>query len=410
MRCGPAPKDGEQIIVHPNALSPATHPAQKAGRLVSVDFWRGFALLTIFINHVPGLFLGDYTFRNFGVSDAAELFVLLAGVSAAFAYLRKYGPGTRLNVTTRVWLRAFNLYAAHLALVLVAIATIGGFAIWSGDSRILSQYHLDLLQNTPLEGLVGIVMLTFQPAYLNILPLYVVLLLMAPALIALMRRSLLLGLGASFTLYVVAQLAGLALPVWPNSGRWFFNPFTWQLLFACGLAIGAAIDAGRPLVANRFLNILAPLYLLACLGWVLAGFPYALELWPLPSFALGFDKTNLDLPRLLHILALVYCVSRLPLENLLRQSPLASPLIVMGRHSLPVFCVGTILSLGAQVVRPAFEGALSFDLFIIVAGFSIQWMVAWTLDWQRGHAKAPKVASASTLAQREIVRQEPAAS
>ncbi|MGQ3674378.1 OpgC family protein [Xanthobacter sp. TB0139] len=396
--------------MHPNAHSPALHPPRQAGRLVSVDFWRGFALLTIFINHVPGLFLGHYTFRNFGVSDAAELFVLLAGVSAAFAYLRKYGPGSRLGVAIRVWLRAFNLYAAHLALVLVAIATIGGFAIWSGDFRILNQYHLDLLLNTPLEGLVGIVLLTFQPAYLNILPLYVGVLLMAPALIALMRRSIALGLGVSFAFYVVAQLAGLALPVWPNNGRWFFNPFTWQFLFACGLAIGAAIDSGRMLVANRLLDILAPLYLLACLGWVWAGFPYALELWPLPTFALGFDKTNLDLPRLLHILALVYCVSRLPLENLFRQSRMARPLIVMGRHSLPVFCVGTILSLGAQAMRPVFEGALSFDLFIIGAGFFIQWLVAWTLEWQRGHALAPQIAAASRPVGQNITRQEPLAS
>ena len=174
--------------------------AMSQGRLVSIDFWRGFALLTIFINHVPGLFLEPFTYRNFGVSDAAELFVLLAGVSAAFAYLRGFKPGNRLLVTGRVWLRAFSLYAAHLALVLIAIATIGGFAVLHGDTRVLELYHLDLLLRTPLEALVGIAMLTFQPAYLNILPLYVLILLMAPALILLMQRSVVLGLGASIAL------------------------------------------------------------------------------------------------------------------------------------------------------------------------------------------------------------------
>ncbi len=368
------------------------------GRLVSIDFWRGFALLTIFINHVPGLFLEPWTFRNFGVSDAAELFVLLAGVSAAFAYLRGFEPGNRLMVTGRVWLRAFSLYAAHLALVLVAIATIGGFAVMTGDTRILSLYHLDLLLQVPLEALVGIVMLTFQPAYLNILPLYVAILVMAPLLIVLMRRNAVLGLGASLMLYLSAQIWSLTLPVWPNSGNWFFNPFTWQLLFACGLAIGKSIDAGRPLVANRVLDILAPVYLALACAWVFAGFPFSLEVWPLPAFVWSFDKTSLSLPRLLHVLALVYCVSRLPLENWLRKAAVASPLILMGRHSLPVFCVGTVLSLGAQVVRPGFDGAFAFDLVILTVGFSIQWLVAWTLEWQRSGRKKKTVTGTGRIA------------
>lgn len=377
--------------------------AMSQERLVSVDFWRGFALLTIFINHVPGLFLEPLTYRNFGVSDAAELFVLLAGVSAAFAYLRGFRPGDRLLVTGRVWLRAFSLYAAHLALVLIAIATIGGFAVMNGDTRVLELYHLDLLLRMPLEALLGIVMLTFQPAYLNILPLYVVVLLMAPVLILLMRRSVVLGLGASIALYVAANTWSLAPPVWPNDGRWFFNPFAWQLLFACGLAIGKAIDAGRPLVANRLLDILAPIYLVACLGWVLAGFPFSLEIWPLPDFIWSFDKTSLPLPRLLHVLALVYCISRLPLEKWLRSMVAAVPLIQMGRHSLPVFCVGTVLSLAAQAVRPGFDGAFAFDLVIITLGFTIQWLVAWTLEWQRSGRKnkavvqTPAVASPGTV-------------
>ncbi len=33
-----------------------------------IDVFRALALLTIFINHVPGLFLEPLTYRNFGVS------------------------------------------------------------------------------------------------------------------------------------------------------------------------------------------------------------------------------------------------------------------------------------------------------------------------------------------------------
>ena len=51
-----------------------------------VDALRGLALLMIFIDHVPGNLLSLVTLRNFGFSDAAELFVLLSGFSSMVAY------------------------------------------------------------------------------------------------------------------------------------------------------------------------------------------------------------------------------------------------------------------------------------------------------------------------------------
>ena len=369
-----------------------------SGRTVSVDFWRGFALLTIFFNHIPGHVFGGYTFRNFGFSDAAELFVLLAGVSAAFAYMRALETTGAVRLTARMWLRAFQLYVAQLALLLVAVAVVGGFAIWSGDWRMLGALHLDVVMQMPIEALVGMAMMSYQPAYLNILPLYIAILLLAPLLVTLMHRSLPLGLAVSGGLYFGSQLLHVSLPVWPNSGQWFFNPFAWQFLFACGLAIGSLIDRGIEGVGNRVLDVMAGGYLLLAAGWALAGFPVMLDLAPLPAFLWDFDKTNLSLPRLLHILALAYCVSRLPLERWLRASAtFAAPLVVMGRHALPVFCVGTVLSLLAQVIRLAYDGGVPLDLCIAGAGILAQWLVAWTLEWHRSGLKAaprPSVAAA----------------
>ncbi len=371
-------------------------------RIVSIDFWRGFALLTIFVNHIPGHILGAYTFRNFGVSDAAELFVLLAGVSAAFAYARPFEPGRRLLVGARIVTRAFNLYVAHLALVMVAVAVIGGFVVETADTRVLAWYHLDVIMEAPLEALVGIAMLTFQPAYLNILPLYVCLLLLAPLLVMLTRRSIALALGFSAVLYLATQLAGLGPPVWPGAGRWYFNPLAWQLLFTIGLAIGVVLDRGGVRFARRSLDILAPAYLLAALVWAQLHFPFSLEVWPLPAFMWDFDKSSLDLPRVLHVLALAYCAARLPVERWLRATPLSAPLTLIGRHGLPVFCLGTVLSLGAQVLRPAFDGAVSFDLLIVLVGFSLQWLLAWALEWQKGgrtvNARAPGASAPRPLA------------
>lgn len=51
----------------------------------AIDFWRGFALLTIFVNHVPGNAFEPFTYSHFSISDAAELFVFLAGWAIALA-------------------------------------------------------------------------------------------------------------------------------------------------------------------------------------------------------------------------------------------------------------------------------------------------------------------------------------
>lgn len=361
-----------------------------SNRTVSVDFWRGFALLTIFINHVPGHVLGGYTFRNFGFSDAAELFVLLAGVSAMFAYGRSLDSVGPVRTTARIWLRAFQLYVAQLALLMVAVAVVGGFAIRSGDDRMLAALHLDVMMQMPLESMVGMALMSYQPAYLNILPLYVAILLMAPLLVMLAHRSIMACLAVSGAIYLGAQFSGFTLPVWPNSGLWFFNPFAWQFLFACGLSIGRLIDMGAPAPVSRILDIAAPAYLVGAAGWALAGFPVALDFAPLPGFVWDFDKTNLAIPRLLHMLALVYCVSRLPVERWVSGSAGAMPLVLMGRHALPVFCFGTVLSLVAQVIRLAYDGGIALDLLIAAVGITLQWLLAWTLEWHRSGLKAPR--------------------
>lgn len=64
-----------------------------------LDVLRGMALVMIFINHVPGNFWEDWTSRNFGFSDAAEGFVLMAGISAGLAY----STGFRVRWPGRAW-------------------------------------------------------------------------------------------------------------------------------------------------------------------------------------------------------------------------------------------------------------------------------------------------------------------
>ena len=64
------------------------------GRDHRIDFFRGLALVFIFWDHIPGNPLANLTVRNFGFSDAAEIFVFLAGYAAQgrFVFVRPVAP------------------------------------------------------------------------------------------------------------------------------------------------------------------------------------------------------------------------------------------------------------------------------------------------------------------------------
>ena len=65
-----------------------------ANRIRDIDFWRGAVLIAILIDHIPGNPLENWTPRNFGLSDSAEAFVFLSGLSVGLIYMPracKYG-------------------------------------------------------------------------------------------------------------------------------------------------------------------------------------------------------------------------------------------------------------------------------------------------------------------------------
>src|SRR5258706_13316015 len=94
-----------------------------AQRDLRIDFFRGLALVFIFIDRVPGNDLACLTLRNFGFADAAEVFVLLAGFSAVLAYGRTFETEGFRAGTARVLDRVRDIYLWHLGLV--AVCAIG---------------------------------------------------------------------------------------------------------------------------------------------------------------------------------------------------------------------------------------------------------------------------------------------
>jgi hypothetical protein len=81
----------------------------------AVDFWRGFALVSIFVNHIPGIFYERLTHRNLSISDSAELFVFLAGWSLGLLVGSRKGQLTAARLASRLGGRALQIYAAWFA-------------------------------------------------------------------------------------------------------------------------------------------------------------------------------------------------------------------------------------------------------------------------------------------------------
>src|SRR6266478_1967581 len=212
--------------------------AAPAKRIDGIDFWRGFALLTIFIDHLPDNIFQQVTQKNFGFSDAAELFVFLSGVSVALAYGTRFFDGQTGAAVRAVLRRALTLYWVQILISLLIIAIFAAAAAAFDEDDFLDDADRDEVVSNPVHGIVAILALAHQLDNVNILPLYIALLLITPLLLVLARRDDRLMLLASAAIYLAARVFSLNLPTWPLEGSWFFNPIAWQLLFAIGLFAG----------------------------------------------------------------------------------------------------------------------------------------------------------------------------
>ena len=95
----------------------------QTGRDQRIDFFRGLALIFILWDHIPHNPLAELTVRNFGLSDAAEIFVFLAGYAAVLAYGKIARRDGFLLASVKILRRAWVLYVVHIFLLAVPIST-----------------------------------------------------------------------------------------------------------------------------------------------------------------------------------------------------------------------------------------------------------------------------------------------
>lgn len=370
------------------------------GRDPRIDFFRGLALIFIFWDHVPHNPLANITVQNFGFSDAAEIFVFLAGYAAVLAYgkiLQRDGYlFTCLKILRRVW----TLYVVHIFLLalLMGIVIFANSHIETRD--LVQEMGLEHFLNNTQQALVDELLLRFKPNLTDPLPLYIVLILSLPLTLPLLLRVPRLAVAISVAVYLLAPGLGWNLSA-SNGGVWYFNPVTWQCLFILGGA--AALRSARPAeqrpVLRQPLFMAAAVYVVtACVITLSWRWPEVHDAW-MPSligeWLYPISKTDLSPVRLLHFLALAYVTAKLLPGVGWTQHWLARQLGRMGRYSLEVFCLGVVLAPLADMANALTGDTVAKQIVTALVGAVVMALFAAWLEFNKQLDQRRAIASQS---------------
>lgn len=317
---------------------PAT--SMVAGRDMRLDVFRGLGMMIILIAHIPWNDWALWIPGRFGFSDATEIFVFLSGVASAIAYGRTFDRQGAGMLTARVAYRIWQIWWAHIGLFVVLFALMVR----------MGPHYLDLLNLGPVVADPGLLLhlmrLSYVPNYFDILPMYMVILAMMPAMLLAERLHPLAPFVLMVGLWAVAQAGVAPFSAEPWSDRpWFFDPFGWQFLFYLGFFLRrGSFRLPRPEGA----------VLAAAVAVVVVTIPFAwfriLDAVPvLNAAAVAIhpltDKSAFGILRLVHFLALAAIGLRLAGPGGLRLrdpriAPLTGVLEAVGQQPLAAFLTG----------------------------------------------------------------------
>ncbi|MFZ2006577.1 MAG: OpgC domain-containing protein [Stellaceae bacterium] len=371
----------------------ATQPPALS-RDLRLDFFRGLALICIFIDHIPENYLNYFTISSIAFSDAAEVFIFISGFTASLVYGRALQVRGALIATVQVLRRAWQLYVAHIFLFMIFMAEVSYTVRAFNNPMYNEEMGVGDFLEHPHIAVVQAMLLQFQPTFLDILPLYIVLLLIFPLVLICLRWRPLAALIPSALLYIAVQVFGIVMPAYPPGTLWSFNPLAWQFLFILGATLGHAETHPRGrarLVQLAFWPalIIAAAALIIRMTWTFHNFwesvpdLFARELWPT-------NKRDLSPIRLVSFFALVMLTARWvsPQARFMRTA-WARPLVLCGRHSLEIFCLSILLSVLGHFLMSEINTGLTMQLGVNVVGIAIMCLIAGMLDWYRAVQRMP---------------------
>lgn len=343
------------VVAAPREQAELTVPFcwQPSRRDVALDVLRGLAMVILVINHIALESVLEPVTAS--VLSAAEVLVAVSGVVAGMVFGRRWlvsGP----RATTRMLLaRSRKLYLASVAVVAIvgALTLVPGLATDALRISPHTQVPLDAYASTGvLDTLIAVVTLEAGPWQFNILGFFIAMLALTPLLLAALDRGWWPGvLAASAVLYVLGR--ELQVDVLPSQSERPFPLLIWQVLFVAGLTAGWHRTRIQALLARRSRAFAAAVIAVAV---VAAGLQLAAAYGP-ASFAAWeaahFDKTSLDIARILGMVALaaaVYFGVRACGPRV--RGGLEATLAPLGSHSFYVFIMHVFVCLAVATALP----------------------------------------------------------
>jgi hypothetical protein len=359
-------------------------------RELRLDLFRGLALWLIFLDHLPNNILAWFTIRNYGFSDATEIFIFISGYTAAFVYGRAMLESGVVVASARILRRVWQIYVAHVFLFTIFLAEISYVATRFENPLYSEEMGIMDFLKQPDVTIIQALILRFRPVNMDVLPLYIVLMLFLPLILWLMKWKTDVTLALSVLLYAVTWHFDLYLSAYPN-GAWFFNPLAWQLLFVFGAwcALGGARRMSR-IMSSRLTLWICVAYLafafFVTLTWHFPQLGFLMPKW-LEKWMYPISKTDLDVLRFAHFLALAAITVRfLPMDWPPLKSVWLRPLILCGQHSLEIFCLGVFLAFAGHFVLAEVSGGAGMHVVVSIAGIVIMSGMAWVISWYKRSA------------------------
>ena len=368
-------------------------------------------MFIILMAHTPGNFLTSWIPARWGFSDATEIFVFCSGMASAIAFGRGYDTvGWRL-ATARVGFRVWQVYWAHVGLFFATLAltvalTDSGLGVrnYWGQLNLWPVFVESELWENP-NILLSFMTLRYVPNYFDILPMYMIVLLLMPIIMALAKvnkwlvATFILGVWTLAQRSLLEQLGlsqfYIGFPAEPWSDRpWFFNPFGWQLIFFTGFAFMRRWLPKPPV--NKGLILFAAFLVLANIplsniGVREFGFDWAKDIRILIKPLI--DKSSFGVLRYVHFLALAYLCwvaagdkgnNLLPRGKTALASVWAKCLAIIlkvGQQSLAVFVVSMFTARIMGFVMDIIGRATVTVLLVNLAGAAILVATAYGAGW-----------------------------
>lgn len=389
-------------------------PKQRDLRL---DFFRGIGMFIILIAHITNNPWTLWIPARFGFSDATEMFVFCSGMASALAFGVVFRRAGWLMGTLQIAYRVWQVYWVHLGVFFVTLLLmlmLNATTVFPHDEvGRLNLYHF--INNTG-ANLIGLMTLTYVPNYFDILPMYIVILVLIPVMMALARIDGRLAILTSLALWFAAG-AGLNLPaeLWfsrPSTREWFFNPFAWQLVFFTGFALMSGWLPVPPIRRDLIWLALAVVVLSVPFAWhKTIGLSEFIRDWRNDWWFL-FSKTDFGILRFVHFLALAYLAwaASGPAGVHLQRNGWTGAVIGIisrvGQQSLAVFATSMVLARVFGALLSLSDGGPLAALAVNLAGFAVIISVAYTTaffkakPWKTTTPRAPAVDTSTQLSLR----------